>query len=255
MPRLEARWPGLRGTLARAARHAADAAAIIAERAAEDLAALTVPTPWRVPLPGLRALPLPRRRAVLRHWCAVRGIAPPDTARLDELLDQLAVARAARSIEVTWPGGAWRRYGDALFLSPPLPAHDPLGRLRWDGTRPLALPAGIGTLDLVPGGALRQDLRADGLEVAFRVAGLRCMPAGRRGHRDLKHLFQEAGVPTWLRERVPLLLVGGRLAAIADRWVCAEFAADDATAGLRLIWRRPDHLDPWTRATRRRGAA
>lgn len=255
MPGLEARWPGLRGTLARAARHAADAAAVIAERAAEDLSALTGPAPWRMPVPGLLALSLPRRRAVLRHWCTARGLALPDAARLDELLGQLATARAARAIEVGWPGGMWRRYGEVLFLSPVLPAHDPSARLRWDGRLPLALPAGLGTLTLAPGGALRQDALADGVEVGFRAAGLRCAPAGRRGRRDLKHLFQEAGVPPWLRDRVPLLLVGGRLAAIADRWVCAPFAASDAAAGLELIWRRPDHLDVWTRGARRPDAS
>jgi tRNA(Ile)-lysidine synthase len=254
MPRLEARWPGLRGTLARAARHAADAAAIIAERAAEDLSALTVLAPWRMPVPGLLALSLARRRAVLRHWCAVRGVPPPDTARLDALLGQLAAARAGRAVEVAWPGGAWRRYGEVLFLSPVLPPHDPSARLRWDGRRPLTLPAGLGTMALVPGGALRQDALAEGIEVGFRAAGLRCAPAGRRGRRDLKHLFQEAGVPPWLRDRVPLLLVGGHLAAIADRWVCTPFAASGATAGLELIWHRPDHLDVWTRGARRPGA-
>jgi tRNA(Ile)-lysidine synthase len=246
MPRLEVHWPGIRRTLVRAARHAADAAAIVAERAAEDLAALSSPTPWLMPAAALAALPPPRRRAVLRHWCQARGIAAPDTARLDEVLAQLAAARADRSIAVEWPGGAFRRYREWLFLSPGLPAHDPHARLSWEGASPFALPSGLGTLRLVPGGPLRRELLAGRIEVRFRTAGQHCAPAGRAGHHDLKHLFQEAGVPPWLRDRIPLIVVDGELAAIADRWVCGAWARDGTGSGLSIVWDRPDHLDVWT---------
>jgi tRNA(Ile)-lysidine synthase len=265
MPRLQARWPGVNATLARAARHAADAAAIIAERAAEDLDAIAT-TPWQVSLAALATLSLPRRRAVLRRWCDVRGIPAPDTDRLDETIRQLATAEAGRAPAVTWPGGAFRRYRDALCLTPDLPAHDPRLQLRWDPRALLELPAGLGTLTLAPRGTLARAALEVGVaarlgagvggagvgtgleagwEVRFRSPGQRCQPAGRRGHHDLKHLFQEAGVPPWLRDRIPLVLVGGRLASIADRWVCAEFACRDPADGVRVEWRRPGFVEPW----------
>jgi len=248
MPRLQAHWPGVGRTLARAARHAADAAAIIAERAAEDLLSLTASAAWRMPVGELARLSLPRRRAVLRHWCQARGVAVPDTARLDEALAQLAGARTAAAIAVTWQGGSLRRYRDALWLVPDLPAHDAGARLRWDGASPLVLPAGLGTLRLAPGGRLRRDRLDAGVEVGFRTVRLRCAPVGRSGHHDLKHLFQEDGVPPWLRDRVPLVFVGGRLACIGDRWVCAECATGDPAAGLEVHWDRPDHLESWASA-------
>ena len=248
LPRLEAHWPGLRKTLARAARHAADAAAIIAERAGEDLGALAATTPWRLPVGALARLSLPRRRAVLRHWCAARGLAVPDAARLDEALAQLAGARSGAAIEVAWPGGSLRRYRDALWLVPALAVHDAGTRLRWDGESPLALPTGLGTLRLAPGGWLGRDVPQAGLEVGFRTAGLRCAVVGRRGHRDLKHLFQDAGVPPWLRDRVPLVFVGGQLACVGDRWVCAEHATREPAAGLAVEWERPGHMAAWASA-------
>jgi tRNA(Ile)-lysidine synthase len=240
IPRLRARWPGVGRTLARVARHAADAAAIIAERAAEDLDAIAT-TPWRVSIAALAILSLPRRRAVLRRWCHARGIPAPDTDRLDEVILQVETARARQAIEVIWPGGAFRRYREDLYLLPDLPAHDAGMPLPWDGRTPLDLPAGLGTLRLVAGGSLAREVVAGGVEVHFRTAGLRCAPAGRRGHRDLKHLFQEAAVPPWLRDRTPLLFVDGRLVAVADLWVCAEFAVPGA-AGSRVEWQRPGHL-------------
>jgi len=246
LPRLQARWPGIRQTLARAARHAADAAAIIAERAAEDLGAIATRSPWRVAVGALAALPPPRQRAVLRHWCRARGVAPPDTDRLDEILRQLATAGADRAPEVSWPGGAFRRYRDALHLLPELPPHDPSARLSWDTAAPLALPAGLGALRMLPGGALRREALLGRVEVGFRAAGLRCALPGRAGHHTLKHLFQEAGVPPWLRDHVPLVFVDGELAAIADRWVCGGFTVDDHVPGLRIAWECAGWCEAWS---------
>jgi len=246
LPRLATRWPGVGETLARAARHAADAASIIAERAAEDLAAIGATSGWEVSATGLMRLSPPRRRAVLRQWCRVRGVPTPDAARLDEFLRQLGSAGTGSAPQVAWPGGALRRYRDALHLTPDLPPHDPTLRLSWDAAAPLALPAGLGSLRALPGGSLSPQALRRRVEVGFRAAGLRCAPHGRAGHHALKYLFQEAGVPAWLRDRIPLVFVDGELAAIADRWVCGGFAVGADAPGLRIAWERPEHLEPWS---------
>ena len=41
----------------------------------------------------------------------------------------------------------------------------------------------------------------------------------------------------WMRDRLPLLYVGGRLAAVGDLWIDSEFAADDGAPALRPQWR------------------
>ena len=69
-PRLQARWPGMSRTLARAARHAADAAAIIAERAAEDLERLTASTRGGCRSPRWHTCP---RRAAAPHFGSGAG--------------------------------------------------------------------------------------------------------------------------------------------------------------------------------------
>jgi len=189
---------------------------------------------------------VPRRRAVLRHWCAERGIAMPDAARLDETLRQLSSAGTDTASQVTWRGGGFRRYRDVLHLTPELPVHDPAVRLPWDSRGALVLPGELGTLGTLPGGSLSLQALRRRVEVGFRAGGLRCAPRGRAGHHTLKHLFQEAGVPTWLRDRIPLVFVDGELAAIADRWVCNGFAVADGAAGLRIAWWRPEHLEPWS---------
>jgi tRNA(Ile)-lysidine synthase len=71
--------------------------------------------------------------------------------------------------------------------------------------------------------------------VTTRAGGERLRLPGRPT-RPLKKLLQEAEVPPWRRTRLPLVWVNGTLAAVADLWVAAEFAADPGVPGLRLEW-------------------
>jgi len=49
-------------------------------------------------------------------------------------------------------------------------------------------------------------------------------PVGRQHHHDLKKLLQAEGVPTWQRERIPLIYINQQLAIVWGYWVAAEFA-------------------------------
>ena len=103
----------------------------------------------------------------------------------------------------------------------------------------LLLPAGLGRLRLIgQEGGVGQDPETrwpGGLEVRFTGEGLSCRPLGQGHHRRLKHLFQEAGIPPWLRPYVPRLFADGRLIAVGDRWRCT---ADTAAPGedWLLLW-------------------
>jgi tRNA(Ile)-lysidine synthase len=55
-------------------------------------------------------------------------------------------------------------------------------------------------------------------------------------------LAQELAIPPWARERIPLLLVDGRLAAIGDLLCCEEFAATPGTPAWLPAWDRPAWL-------------
>ncbi|HNE16445.1 MAG TPA: tRNA lysidine(34) synthetase TilS, partial [Rhodocyclaceae bacterium] len=59
-------------------------------------------------------------------------------------------------------------------------------------------------------------------------------PAGPS--RTLKNLFQEAGIPPWLRPRLPLLWIGDRLAWGAGIGVAAEFRCPAGASGIVPDW-------------------
>ncbi len=75
------------------------------------------------------------------------------------------------------------------------------------------------------------------MTVRFRRGGERCRPAGREHHHALKKLFQEAGIPPWGRERMPLVYVGETLAVVPGLCVCHPFEARSGEAGLTIEWR------------------
>ena len=77
------------------------------------------------------------------------------------------------------------------------------------------------------------------LLVRFRRGGERLRLHAGGGHRDLRDLFQEAGVPPWQRSRIPIVLDGNaRVLAIGDLWISDLGRAEFARLGRDLHWNR-----------------
>ncbi len=234
LPLLERRWPNAVPALARAADHAAEAAALLDQLAAEDLSGCASGEQG-LALSLLNALAEPRRRNLLRYWLRARGLKPPTAVVLEQILAQCArVTRSGLAI-VRWPGGELRRYRDVLTARAPEPEPDPWLELTWTPPAPLAIP-GVGRLivETTTGGGI-SPARVAGrrLRVRLRRGGETCR---LRGHRHkLKKLLQEARVPPWERARLPLVYADEELVAIGDRWVCDGFVAEAGEMGWRLV--------------------
>ena len=229
IPLLRGRWPSLDLTLARSASHCAEAAGLLDGAADEWLARLGGQRPGTLSVDGLRALSQVRCRLVIRRWLAREGFRPPASAVLDRILAEALCAAPDRAPLVAWPGCEVRRHRGDLYALAPMPAAvdgctgAAQGRaLTWDGRAPLLLPKGLGMLELPVSAA-----GIGGLSVCFGRSGLRCRVANGPSHA-LKQLYQQAGIPAWLRPYVPLLMFEGNLAAMAGVTHC-----DDRFAGLR----------------------
>jgi tRNA(Ile)-lysidine synthase len=119
----------------------------------------------------------------------------------------------------------------------PLPLHDssqvfPLSPELTE----LSIP-GVGRLQFnrVQGQGVRLEaLTGASVTVRFRQGGERFRPAGRSHSQELKRLLQEAGIPPWERDRLPLLYVNETLAAVVGVEVSAEWAARTGEEGVVL---------------------
>lgn len=242
LPRLRHRWPSVAATLSRSARHCAEADALLRELAAELLSELRDPQRNTLQIERLRSLTAARQRLVLRHWFRTSGLRPPSTKLIVRILEELVNARDDRHPMIDCEAGTVRRYRGELHLLAPLPTFEHRPSITWPtGDGPLILPGAgriIARRTAGPGIDPRHWNTAR-VDVRFRQGGETITLGGRSGTRSMKKLLQQTDLPPWLRERLPLIYIDGRLAAIADYHVAAEFAGDPRRENVRIDWERP----------------
>jgi tRNA(Ile)-lysidine synthase len=231
-PHFDAHWPQATRNLARSAAHLREAQGLLDELASGDLAAARSPAPFSwLELPSLALHPLlalspARQRNALRHWLAPLTALPDSDhwAGWDDLRDAAVDAAPVWRLHsgelrraagrVWWLSGEWLR-------DPPAPG-------TWsDPAQPLRLP-GNGLLEL------RGQIPSGELEVRYRQGGERLNLPGR-GHRELKRLLNEIGLPGFVRGRLPLLYRGDELLAVAN----LAALGPPASRACELIWRLP----------------
>ncbi|QIB04796.1 tRNA lysidine(34) synthetase TilS [Pseudomonas sp. FP2300] len=212
-PVLAEQWPQASATLARSAAHMGEAQGLLDDLARIDLAQAAPPDAFdwlglqSLALAPLRALSPARQRNALSHWLAPMTLLPDSDhwSGWDSLRD---AADDARPI--------WRLAGGELRRA--------AGRVWWLSDHWLCPVSGaVGWADPVvalylPGNgrvALNGKPPAGPLCVRYRQ-GSEVMALPGRGHRDLKRLLNEKGVPAFVRGRLPLLYQGEQLLAVAN---------------------------------------
>ncbi|NJD05640.1 MAG: tRNA lysidine(34) synthetase TilS [Methylococcaceae bacterium] len=240
MPVLKARWPGADRVLSRSAGHCAEARDQLLALS-DDLYASLRQADGSLSIDRLRRCSAADQRLLLRRWIAAAGLRMPPARVLQQVIEAAIPACAGRVPQVAWADGLIRRYRNGLYLAAAEPAtgFDRFRVIPWRGEEPLVLSDGNGELwiERVGKDGIDPDLwEGSAREVRYRGGGERCRLAGRHGSHSLKNLFQEIGLPPWQRERIPLLYLDGRLAAVVGLWVCEPFAATGP--GVQVRWRR-----------------
>jgi tRNA(Ile)-lysidine synthase len=156
------------------------------------------------------------REEMLRGFLRSKGLKAPSEAKLVEMLKQLTAGTSGLehddAVIRTYRGEVFleKKQPKALFKSVP-----------WKGQSRLPIPALGGELVFRRGQGI--DARYRNLVVRLRTGGERLQPHPRRPRRTLKNLFQEAGVPSWARERTPLLFHGKDLVWAAGLGIDVRF--------------------------------
>jgi tRNA(Ile)-lysidine synthase len=235
-PLIESRWPGAAATLARTARHVAEAQELLDRAAAADVGRLRDGVALSVP--GLRALRSPERINALRFWLCDANVEPPSTARLNEALRQIFEAEVDHLPAILWGDNALRRYRQRVYLTD---AHPPLleGTRRWrvaPGSR-VDLGPKSGTLRWAPQfGGLDAQRLPETVSVRRRGGGETLRPGATSKTQSVQHLCQSQGVLPWMRDALPLVFADDALIAVADLWLDARWCVAPLEAGLGVVW-------------------
>ncbi|MFI3137804.1 MAG: tRNA lysidine(34) synthetase TilS, partial [Methylococcaceae bacterium] len=240
LPLLTARWPMLASTVARSAKHCAQAHTALQVQTELSLAAVWDAPTQSINLTQLRQHSAYQQRLVLRQWLQTFGLKMPSEAVLSALFEQVIAAEPSRDPELIYQTMRIRRYRQQLYCLPLAPASTQRTPV------PLIWPADQSSLRIdahshlqwvaATKGIHRDYWRDAEVTVRFRVGGEKIALLGREGRQSLKKLYQEAAIPPWQRATLPLIYLNDQLAAVADRWVSREVWTEDADKALQVIW-------------------
>ena len=206
-PLLTARYPRWRESLARAARHFA--------RADADA------------------------NRMLRAFLHQHGLRAPSEAKLADMLRQLSGAGNGARVRIAHDGKELRVYRGQMAVKT-AKSDAPFTPVRWSGEPRLVLSQ--------LGGELRfRRKRGEGIDlskvsgevtVRLRSGGERLQLDAKRPRRTLKNLFQEAGIPPWERERLPLLFSGADLVWVPGIGADVRYRAAAGATGTLPEWKK-----------------
>ena len=233
VPGLAARFAGYPATLARAARNQAEAAGLADELAAIDAAAAVDDS--GLSRAGLAALSPPRARNLLRWFLREKGLRPPSEALLAEMLRQLVAADEDARIRIAQNGAEIGTHrGRVVIHAPATPAFERV----WRGEPEVVLPGGVLAFERARGaGVAEGKLGAGRVTLRSRGGGERIRLAANRPTHAVKKLLQEARLPPWERQALPLIWSGDELAAVPGIGVALAFQAAPGEPGWRVEWR------------------
>ncbi len=232
-PLLAARFPGYPATLVRAARHQAEAAELADALAAIDAAGVLAAN--GLDREGLAALPPARARNVLRWFLRAEGLRPPSEARLADMLRQLERAAPDAHPRIAHDGAEIGCHRGRIVVHAP---RGPTFVRAWDGESELSLPGGSLVFERAHGtGVAAAKLALAPVTLRSRAGGERIRLAANRPARAVKRLLQEAHMPPWERDALPLVWSGDELVAVPGIGVALAYQAAPDEAGWRVVWR------------------
>lgn len=228
MPRLLERFPGAQEALNRSAALNRQAAAFLTETLNEVVRS-DERDHERLCMRKWGTKSAFEKAEIIRMWCLRKHMPPPPGKPLESFVSQIHDPRADRLPTLQWGDCVIYCYRKQLWLQ--REQGKPLDEqvtydLVWDGQKPLALPFGLGTLqlDLVKLGDCGGIKTSQPLN--FRVTSRQADEQIQWGHpikmHRTKRLLSDAHIPPWERDLWPRLWLGEQLLACGARWQSPE---------------------------------
>jgi len=248
LPRLENRWPEVITQLSTVASLQSNNLQVLEDMAAVDLANAhnyvlarqSSRLNFRVFEPRsmlsirvLKQLSSPRLLNLLRYWIITTLDKKPTRNLLEEIEKSLINSQPDARPNIVFSDYTFRKFQQNLYLLNMNGKSVVQDVLDWEPLSPLKIPGlniQLKTI-LAPAKGLHKNLLDESLTVSFRKGGEKFHPVGRRHSQSLKKLLQEAGIPPWERDVLPLIYFGNTLIAVAGLWVCRDYSVAEGESG------------------------
>ena len=243
VPHLEQRWPEVIKQLSTVANMQSKNLQVLEDMAAIDLAnAVTIISDClqctvfevvsTLSIDKLKQLSAPRLLNVLRYWVIKAINNKPSRNLLEEIEKTLVNVQSDANPEILFSGFVFRRFKGSLYLLKNNSEKIPEIEYDWSPASPLNLSKlNIQLKTVDTDGGLSRHLLNEKLKVTFRKGGEAFHPAERKHSQSLKKLLQEAGIPPWERDVIPLVYFDEELIAVGGLWVCKKYSVGEGESG------------------------
>ncbi|MCS6094965.1 tRNA lysidine(34) synthetase TilS [Shewanella baltica] len=273
IPRLKARWPSIATTASRSAALCAEQQATLDLQVSERLPLWLIQAPYHTQsvfkLDGFAEQSADWQALLLRGFIESQGFALPSKVQLNQIITQLLTAKDDAKVHIRVGECEICRFANQVYLFKyqarmrhakpaswtfPSQLLNPLVQgdvtqvdvtqsdvTQLDVTQLDVKPASVTCGETIRLSASRQGPRArfprpdEVVSVRYQLAGqCRCHPHSRGKGRELKKLWQEFGVPPWVREKVGFVFYNEQLVMAIGLWVEKSFILESNGLGLQV---------------------
>ena len=232
IPLLEKHWPEVSKRLLLTSRAMSDTRTVLAQLADKHLEE-NLAHPLVLQISNIADTMPELFKLVIRRWLKQTGACSIPAYQLESFCQQVRKADSDNKVSVSWDGAVLRLFRQQLWLQA-------------DGVvpacPPIVWPQAGSTVDLGPDvGRLQLEgnlcLPPDGdFSICSRTELEATIIEQDGQHKSLKNLFQQANIPPWLRDSIPLCTLDGTLIAMGDWCFSQSMAAWTSETGTRLVW-------------------
>ena len=236
-PLLEIKFPSYRNIFLRTSRHMAETSYLLDDLAkldSEDCLVLD-----QIQIKKLRKLSFPRAKNLLRYDLCQRGASLPSAAKLEDMLRQLLSSRLDTKLHITFGDTEVRCFKGSVYVGKISTPPNKERKFIWKGEKKLEITDKGDAVRFIREkgkGINLQKLKKEPIFIRSRLGGERMRPDCNRPRRSLKNLLQEASLPWWERESLPLLFSDENLVWVPGIGVDCAFQAGSSDSGLIVSW-------------------
>ena len=239
LPLIKNRYPNYVQTLSRSSRHLAEASLLLDELAEMD--SISCLLFGELQIESLRKLSFARAKNLFRYVLTRQGADLPSAVKLEEMLKQLLSLSSDNQFHISFGKTEIRSFRGAVNILPRRNFLECSGQCRyvWREGAFSTLRYLNGTIcfkQVESQGINQQKLMNQIITVRSRQGGERFMPDCNRPRRSLKKFLQEASIPSWERDVMPLLFCGEKLVWVPGIGIDCEFKVKSGELGVLPMW-------------------
>jgi len=242
LPVLKKRYVSYTKTFTRASRHLSEASTLLDELAEIDRERCVVS--GQLNIQRLRQLNTSRAKNLLRYMLVDQGIPLPSTAKLEDLTQQLFSMRDDHQFRIEIDEYQIRCFKGAIYFlrrqsEQLMTENNPSVSFTWNHESEQVVQWGndiVHFIQLKNQGIACERIIDRLLTIRLRNGGENFSPASNRPRRSLKNLLQEALIPPWKRNRLPLLFCDDRLIWVPGIGIDYEFQVKFDETGILPSW-------------------